>query len=650
MRKITFISFTLICSQVYGGEGNDSIYSLSNSAMDIVTRMDQFPRDGHFNLTPKEADLVLAVGQNDVMIGDRLAVEGAQDKVNCDDDKKAPTTLLKAYDSRFRIAAVTLNTFNEFKKSEELKFQHSSLSPYLRSDEFTKNALGSWDSIMASYMDYDKKLDAGENAKKLANFLLKRTGVDVPTGAIAAEFMYRDMLKSPEDWKNILSKSKNALSFDEKISLISKLGEQFGNDYNYGRLSGDASKGLIPITALLTKLSTEESGGVCRDIALAQTQMLKAMGIDHAYSVNFLSNSGGHATVIVADPNDKNRVVKLNYGEIYTDDARKGSSALQQDSTLPNVGLNYRIFDSEGKPVTAIPTELGSILRETTGFNKGLEAGVPNYSLQKVYFGNDYVRGALFTGQTSSGDSIVGASVFGNASTKNFFVETGAAAFKNTADRTYYSIDQTGLYFNGTAGARATVYDGKIGNFKTEIGASVEVMATKVDSKSKANGGVLSKTLMDADLTTYAKLSHEKDISPNDKISTSLTVKGRFEKGNTADEGTKALQYDGMVLMSKYDRKIADGVTASLAIAETFGTYGTSTAVKAALESGKNKVAVSANIRGPGSIPSFFPDQQNSVKASYERATENGWNLMLEFGKNFDSKSYMLNGKAEKKF
>lgn len=137
--------------------------------------------------------------------------------------------------------------------------------------------------------------------------------------------MYQDLIKKPESWQQTLEKSKNALSFDEKIKLVAKLGNQFNYDYNYKRTEeGSAeNEGIVSTETMLRNLSTSDAGGVCRDVSLSQSQMLKSLGINQSYSVAHSSNRGGHATLIVVDPNDKNRIIKLNYGDVQTDDGKK---------------------------------------------------------------------------------------------------------------------------------------------------------------------------------------------------------------------------------------------------------------------------------------------------------------------------------------
>jgi len=49
---------------------------------------------------------------------------------------------------------------------------------------------------------------------------------------------------------------------------------------------------------LLTAAAKGKVGGICRDIALAQTQMLEALGFNQSYVVAYKTYEGHHATVI----------------------------------------------------------------------------------------------------------------------------------------------------------------------------------------------------------------------------------------------------------------------------------------------------------------------------------------------------------------
>lgn len=655
MRKKILLPLVLLSTKLIAADNTENLYLLSNQSMDVVTKMKEYPSDGHFHLTTQEADLTTGVAKNDYMIGEYAA--NKQDKshttsVDCPEKKFTTDKINKAYGARsFRIGAISINALSDFEKIERKSYSDSAYGSFMNGKGYsTYWGNYSWQNLMTRFKEYDPKADAGTNASKLAEMLKKETGLDVPKGALASEFMYNDLLSKPTEWKTILSKSKDSLSFDEKVFLVAKLGGRFGDDYNYDRIgNGPEKNGVVPIETLLKNLSTADAGGVCRDVSLAQSQMLKALGVKDSYSVAYNSNRGGHATLLAVDPNDKNRIIKMNYGELYTDDGRKGSAALDQNNSLPNVGMQYRIYDSNGKPLASVPTEIGNLLRDATNQEKAPGDSVRSYNLQRAYIGNDYIQGALFTGKTSTGENIDGISLYGKASSKYLDVEAGGAGFKTKADKMYYTIDEAGVYGYGKSTLKATVYEGKYGTVGTGVGASIEVMQNNVNSTDKSYGSKSSAKTIDVSTNVFAKASYDLDLSPKDKIGVEAQVKGRIDKGNVADEGSYQLNYDSTTLISRYDHQFTKDLKGSVEVATVLARYGESASFKAALTDDKNSVFVSGNTR-LSDTPSFFPGMENNVRAGYARTTNNGWTLKLQYENNLDSKTQLFMGTAEKKF
>ena len=183
---------------------------------------------------------------------------------------------------------------------------------------------------------------------------------------VTPDQVYTQLIANPQDWQNILAANKDKLSADQKVALISKLGGSFSNGYNYARAADKNATGFIDTAGLLTAVATGKPGGICRDIALAQTQMLEGLGFKNNYIVAYKTYEGHHATVITSNPADGN-IVKFNYDEVSGANKGSGTGALGQDTTLPDFGLEYKIYDTKGKPVVSLPSEIGQILKDTAG-------------------------------------------------------------------------------------------------------------------------------------------------------------------------------------------------------------------------------------------------------------------------------------------
>lgn len=655
MKKL-LIAANLLTLNSFADDGLREVYNLSNASMDIVTHTKEFPSEGRFNLTTEETDLALSVGKNDYYIGEYVseAKNPLWQKIDCRETQNIPTETEKNYRERdFRVGAFSINSLSDFERSEQFKYSNNEYATVMNEKGYSvsSNSKYNWDNLIKRFKEYDPKENAGVNSEKLAAFIKKETGLDVPKGTLASEFMYRDLLKNPESWKDTLEKSKDALSFDEKIKLVAKLGNKFNDDYNHNRtVQGSSdSQGIVSTETLLRNLSTSDAGGVCRDVSLSQSQMLKSLGVKESYSIAYSSNRGGHATLIVVDPNDKNRIIKLNYGDVRTDDGKKGSAAMDQDNSLPNVGMRYRVYDNEGKPLASIPTELGSIFKEVTGQDKDPSLAGRSYSLHKAYFGTDQVQGSLFNGKTSTGETVNGVAFHSKVSfNEHFDVKGGAAAYNAKADKTYYDIDQTGVYAYLSPELKTTIYDGNYGKFGTGVGGSIEVQMVNAKSKSKVYNEEFSEKISDVQYGVYSRSTYQTDITDKDRISFSGQVNGRVDKNNVADEGKKSLHYDSTVFISSYEHAFNENLASSLEVSNKLSKYGNNTSFKASLQENANRYTIGGTIASKDS-PSFLSGQ-NTVYAGYERATKNEWYFKLEYEKNLDSDNQQVNFKATKRF
>lgn len=206
------------------------------------------------------------------------------------------------------------------------------------------------------------------------------------------------------------------------------------------------------------------------------------MGVDDddIYIVNYLSNNGHHSVLAVQNPDDPDQVIKINYGEMVASDGETGATALTQHTSLPNVGLNYRIFDANGSPIGSVPSELQSVLRDVTGASPGFIEVSP-YSLNTL--GVQTTRwGTLraFTGTTSSGDQIVGAAYDHSFSSGINQTELGLAVARSDKNHPYLELSQDMIY----ARLQQSLHFRGIqtGPIQSEIyaGAQSEILATNV--------------------------------------------------------------------------------------------------------------------------------------------------------------------------
>lgn len=301
--------------------------------------------------------------------------------------------------------------------------------------------------------DEYQSLSVRERALRLQEFSTNFVEDAAPVGMIVSELMVNDMIDNPHNWRESLESSKDLLSFEEKINVATRLGGRFLGDYNNGRADGSRdAEGIISIEQMLQNLRNNSAGGVCRDIALAQSQILRELGVGHEniYIMGYATANNNHAVMAVQDPNDPNRVLRINYNYAESSTNVAGGGALNISGRLTNVGTVYRLYDADGKPVETVSSEIGQVLKEVTNGEQKFETGIRSYSIQKVQMESKWGRATLFQGKThSNGDDFTGLALdtrIHNTRTGENYEVGLAIVNREGSERLEETLDQQMLY------------------------------------------------------------------------------------------------------------------------------------------------------------------------------------------------------------
>lgn len=286
-----------------------------------------------------------------------------------------------------------------------------------------------------------------EKEKLLIKYAKDNSSVDIPKGMLMSEIAISHAINHPGDWKSGMKEIKNELSFDQKILVASHLGGKFSDRYNFDR-AGGSGRGVVTIEEMLTSVRDGHPGGICRDVSMAQSAILKELGVpkDKIYQIGYSTSGGGHAVVAIQDPDNPKNVVKLNYGYVTESNGAVGSSALLQNTSLPDFGMRNRIYDADGDPVGSLPTEIGEILYDSSGGNKGKITPPSRHNLQKVGIITPLGEGQVFTGETSSGDKVVGVTLQKTFRSKYMDNEIAAGVISREGERSLVNISQEAVY------------------------------------------------------------------------------------------------------------------------------------------------------------------------------------------------------------
>lgn len=182
-----------------------------------------------------------------------------------------------------------------------------------------------------------------------------------------------------------LEREARRMTFDQKMLFLQMVGGQMAEHYDYGRMDRSITEsGPVTLEQIFqssrttvrlgahsgiianTPEGTFDVAGVCRDIASAQGQLARAMGIRNAYVVSYAVDNTFHTSLYVRNPERPDQVYHVNYGDAALRQAGD-SRALQSGSW--DQALVYRIAQPGGRSVMSTASEFGRFLSEAAGLD-----------------------------------------------------------------------------------------------------------------------------------------------------------------------------------------------------------------------------------------------------------------------------------------
>lgn len=671
MKKILLITILLNFKSFLKAEDSlGKIYNFSEDIRDVILKSpggNPIP-NRQFVLTTKEADQMKALSYMDDYTLTHLEVIKSQ--TDCDKNiaginPRENDSLISRVDNRkFKIQAAIFTTNARFEQDALGRLTGDNYFLYM----VTLNQAGSnkaWDimsiaSLEAKYKsehpssNYDS-LSLSEREKLLSDYAASYLGQKLPDGLLMQGMAFQNLIDHPADWRNSLLLAKDKLSSEQKIELISKLGGYFSGRYNYARNAmGEAANGtFVDTEQLLQSLQDGTPGGICRDITLAQTQMLKELGFKQNYVLTYKNLQGTHSNVITVDP-ETGKIIKFNYDE--TSEMKKGSGveALIQDTTMPDHGIVFRIYDSDGKPVTKVSSELGSMLKDSAGGDIQKDYYQRNYNLKKVEFSSPSVNGNFFTGKTSSGETLIGAALFKKEKVGKYLnIGAGVSISKLEGDLSLLHIDQENLY--GLISAELESPKLKTKNAQTNlfIGGSGEGLMSN-NKETNLLSGVATVANKEHDLTSEFHTGVEtKTESSDNKTAVDTKIYASFypDSNHIARLDRTTAVLDSVVVKSGISHTFNDDTKALVDTAIIMKNYGTSLVIRAALEDEKRKMRYVAGVSQPltSDMPTFLPGGEHRAFTSITKQVKD-YEFSIEFERNFDTGTDSLSGSAKVKY
>jgi hypothetical protein len=191
--------------------------------------------------------------------------------------------------------------------------------------------------------------------------------------------------ESAEAAQRFLRRESRRMTFDQKLLLLQMIGAQLLDRYDYARRDqGAGARGAVGLEELfqtsreVVRLGAHSGvsafdpdrqfdfAGVCRDIASANGQLARALGLRNAYVVAFAVNNSYHTALYVRDPERPDRVYHVDYGEAYL---RQAGDARALQASAWDQALVYRVAEPGGRSVMSTASEFGRFLSEAAGLD-----------------------------------------------------------------------------------------------------------------------------------------------------------------------------------------------------------------------------------------------------------------------------------------
>ncbi|MGI4992094.1 transglutaminase-like domain-containing protein [Halobacteriovorax sp. GFR7] len=365
------------------------------------------------------------------------------------------------------------------------------------------------------------------------------------------------IIGSPEVRRDdIYSSAKLLLSFNQKMYLAHILGTIMNNHYDFER----DKDGVVTTEDIFEAIRSGTKAGVCRDIAVTQANVLKKLNVEDVYVVAYNTRNVGHATVVVQDPGNKDRIINFNYGETRINEGQSAQS-LAQDTTLADFGINYRIFNADGEPVDRVPSEVGYLLNQAVGLDIDMVApGVEfdNIDVISMNYENGLIRAKSYYAETENGltASGVAATLKNQGNRIKFDAGIAIQREQKKLEHRDFVKDSTSFYFGMDAQLKSGKVDlGILRNVYADIKSHVSITVGngKIKAKNFQTEGEFSDSQNMFTSSLYADSSY---MGVNWKGI--VTAHASIMKADVREEGKYTMAVIGGTIKNEIKRQIMD--------------------------------------------------------------------------------------------
>jgi hypothetical protein len=617
--------------------GFGNLFSFAETNREVITQLDEIRplARPNFRLTRSEADAMMELSQLDSEIEGYAYAPSSGD---CDEEEQARAELRERIEGR-PVRLLFAMSYSDDETSDNLyhmihRESYGGFIAHARLNGATPTPSRNLDALRSDYESTTGQslaaMSLSEQSRALEEFINNKYSIDVPRDFLVEEVLRDHIIANPNDWRQSVSSIADDLNFDQKMRISARMGETFLSQYNSTRAAGGPDGNAVTMEQLLQSAQDGTPGGVCRDISFAQSQLLQEMGVDrdNIFIVAYASPGSSHSVLAVQDPNNPDRLVKLNYGQMTEDTENTGGSALRQTTSLPDVGISYKIYDADASPIGLVPTELGSLLREVTNAPPSFIEYTP-YNLSTVTADSELGSFRVFTGTTTSGDTVIGGAfdttVIDNQHRRT---ELGIAAVRHEINSPIVDLRQDLIY----ARLQQEFYSSPINTgpvqSRFEIGFQTELLYGRHTGEKISSGSAIEGNTLDISGTIFTGVTSSFEAGES-RVRTDLRTHLYADFANETKSGDITAVHDRTEARVQVEHQFSPDIIALAEGGLVLRNYGEAASFQFGLEDPDQNYRGFASYSTPiGDVPSFMPEAGQTLRIGFEASPpRSGWSF-----------------------
>ncbi len=276
---------------------------------------------------------------------------------------------------------------------------------------------------------------------------------------------------SADEFNRFLGSRLRERTFEDKMRFFRSYGAALLDNFDWDRSVGEKSDDSV-VSGLAGRYEGKflSRSGTCRHIHQSMLRLMKESGVESAYGLSYVHQSGYHLNLVVQDPQNPSRVHLLNYGDQTTHEGRSGSRSLRiGNETHQDAGISFHLWGADDAPKDYYLSEKGKVLYAATGGDLSEHSPLArlNASLSSVgvrlrkderlgiFFAHEWGEGSSPDSQNEAKEVTTGLSYHARKKpTPSTWVDAGASVYASVRDIEEHqrSLQTGGVYARAEAG------------------------------------------------------------------------------------------------------------------------------------------------------------------------------------------------------